>query len=107
MKSYIPRAVHQALIAELDATPEVYRAMMVHHAEGAEPTTFKPGILRVELRDETPLPRVDEIRQRCEVTLGRYAPFVPIACGTVAQMMDLDHPLRLRGGSVLVPARST
>jgi hypothetical protein len=94
------------LIAELEATPEIYRAMIVDHAEGDEPTTFKPGVLRVELRDGTPLARVDDVRRRCEALLGRYASFVPIACGTVAEMMDTHHPLRRRGGSVLVAARS-
>jgi len=96
--------VQRALIAELDAIPEVYRVMIVNHAEGDEPTAFNPGVLRVELRDGTPLLRVDEVRLRCEVLLGWCAPFVPIACGTTPEIMD--SPLRNRGGSVLVAARS-
>jgi hypothetical protein len=98
--------VQHALRAELDATPEVHRVMIVDHAENDEPTTFKPGVLRVELRDGTPASRIDEVRRQCEVLLGRYAPFVPIACGTTAEMMDTDHPLRARGGLILVAAKS-
>jgi hypothetical protein len=52
-------------LSEVAPDPDVVGATLVRHAAGTEPTTFKPGVLRILVREEA-ASRTEEMADRAE-----------------------------------------
>jgi hypothetical protein len=63
--AYLPREARDRAVSEVAPDPDVVGATLVHHAAGTEPTTFKPGVLRILVREEA-ASRIEEMADRAE-----------------------------------------
>ena len=99
----LPAEPLERIRAEFEPDQDVVSVMLLHHVPGTDPTTFKPGVLAILVRDDAER-RAASIVGRATSLLGRYAEFVPVVCLTLSE--HGEHPLRLRGGSALIRWRS-